>query len=144
MTNTPPSLAGRHLPGDSFTVEPYEDWLLRDVLLAQKGETGELHPMWAFVALQRSIGITLDELFDLCRASPDLPPLLGETRIEILAPMAAGQCYSVAADIADVRHKASRRTGSMDVVEVRAEARDTHGILVARLVNAYIFPRGDS
>lgn len=141
---TPNDLIGYRLPGGSFTIEAYEDRMLRDVFMARDDAPGQLHIMWAFVALQRSIGITLEELFTLCQASPDLPPLLGETHVELLEPMSAGARYTVTAEIYDVQRKAGRRSGSMDVVRLGAEARGPDGGLVARLVNSYIFPRGET
>lgn len=141
---TPNDLIGHRLPGGSFTIEPYEDRLLRDVFMARDDTPGQLHTLWAFAAVQRSIGITLEELFTLCHASPELPPLLGETHVELLEPMSTGERYTVTAEISDVQRKAGRRSGSMDVVRLRAEARRPEGAIVARLVNSYIFPRGET
>ncbi len=135
------SLIGHRLPGGELTVEAYEDWLLRDVVLGDPATDGSLHPLWAFAGLQRAIGISIDELFHLCQASADDGPVLGDTQLELIEPMVVGDRYRVTAEISDVQRKQGRRAGTIDVVWLRAQATDHEGRVMATLVNSYIFRR---
>lgn len=134
-------LAGQVLPGGRAEVASYEDWLMRDVALAAPSWEPSLHPLSVFAGLQRSIGMSLSELFALCGSSPEEGPMLGETRIEMLASMAPGRAYDVRAAITGAQRKVGRTAGTIDIVELTIEAFDDVGAVVARLVNSYIFRR---
>ncbi|HVW43992.1 MAG TPA: hypothetical protein VHC18_21840 [Amycolatopsis sp.] len=131
---------GRRLPGGRFSVEPYEDWLMRDTVLAGHGDDPAAHPLWAFAGPQAAMGISIDELFTLCGAKASDGPMLGETDVELLAPLTVEKVYDVRATIVDVQRKSGARTGVFDIVTVEMEAA-TEGTPVARLRNSYVFPR---
>lgn len=153
-------LVGRALPGGRVQVEPHEDWLMRDVALAEPAWAPSLHPLSVFAGLQRSIGITLADFFALCGSSSEAGPMLGGTRIEVLAPMAPGRAYDVRATITGAERKETRSVGPVDIVELSMEALEPGGgggggdgsdsdsgnssdggAVVARVVNSYVFRR---
>jgi hypothetical protein len=137
-------LIGRELPGGHFTLEGYEDWLMRDVVLAPPAYGPVLHPLSIFSVLQRSIGMTLGDFFALCGATADQGPMLGETRIEILTPLRIDHEYAVRAAITDVQRKVGKTAGVIDIVWLTMECLDGGPDVVARMVNSYIFRRGDA
>lgn len=134
-------LVGRTLPGGAFAVPGYEDWLMRDVCLGEPSFSSTLHPLSVFAACQRSIGLSLEEFFELCGSSSSEGPMLGETRIEVLRPVATGRHYAVRAAVTAAERKVGRTAGTIDIVELTMEAADDGGAVVARVVNSYIFRR---
>lgn len=148
----PGDLVGRALPGGRLQVEPHEDWLMRDVALATPAWAPSLHPLSVLAGLQRSVGLTLEELFALCGSSSAQGPMLGGTRVEVLAPMAPGRPYDVRATVTGAERKDTRSVGPVDIVELSMEAREPGGgdpagggpgagAVVARVVNTYVFRR---
>ena len=103
-------LAGHDFPGGSFTIAGYEDWLMRDVLGAERGDGVHAHPIWAFAAPQGAMGITIDGVFHLCGSSADEGPLLGDTKVELIASLLIDHPYAVSGGIVSaVRKDRSRR-----------------------------------
>jgi hypothetical protein len=135
-------LIGRELPGGRFTLEGYEDWMMRDVVRAATAPSRELHPLSIFSALQRSMGMTLAEFFRLCGAEADEGPMLGDTRIDILAPVLIDHEYTVRAVVTDAQRKVGKKAGTIDIVQLTIECLEGDPPqVVARLVNSYIFRR---
>jgi hypothetical protein len=135
-------LIGRDLPGGRFTLEGYEDWMMRDVVRAAPGPSRELHPLSIFSALQRSMGMRLADFFRLCGAEADEGPMLGDTRIDMLAPVLIDHEYPVRATITGAQRKVGKKAGTIDIVELTMECVDgTPPVVLARLVNSYIFRR---
>lgn len=135
------ALVGMDMPGGGFVAEGYEDWLLRDVVVAPHGDDGELHPLWAFIASVRTMGITLERLFELCGSSSADGPMLAGCHIEFAKAFRADQPYSVTASISDAVRKHGRRAGTFDVVTVDVEITDPDGAAVASVRDSYVFPR---
>ena len=135
---------GRTLPGGSFSVEPYQDWLMRDVSLSTTSFAGPLHPLWAFAGTQGAMGVSIEELFAIVHASSEDGPMLGESDIEILRPLGIGETFTVSATITDIVRKSGKRAGTFDIVTVAMSAEDSAGTTVALLTNSYVFPRRDA
>jgi hypothetical protein len=135
-------LIGHELPGGRFRFEAYEDWMMRDVVHADREWSPELHPLSIFAALQRSMGMTLAEFFRLCGAEADEGPMLGDTGIDILTPVLIDHEYSVRATVTDAQRKVGKKAGTIDIVHLTVECSESDGgPVVARLVNSYIFRR---
>lgn len=135
---------GRALPGGTFAVQPYQDWLMRDVAMSPTSFAGPLHPLWAFAGTQGAMGVTIEELFAIVHASSQDGPMLGESDVEIVRPLQIGETLRVEATITDVVRKSGKRAGTFDIVTVVMSASDTGGETVARLTNSYVFPRRES
>jgi hypothetical protein len=140
-------LIGRALPGGHFTLEGYEDWLMRDVMLNPPVSGPILHPLSIFSALQRSIGMTLAQFFALCGAHADEGPMLGDTRIDIVTPLRIDHEYAVRAAITGAQRKVGKKAGVIDIVQLTIECLDLEGSpghVAARVVNSYIFRRSEA
>jgi hypothetical protein len=133
------ALAGHRFPGGSFVIAPYEDWLLRDAVLAPPAGDDLAHPLWAFVAPQRSMGITVDEVFTLCGSSAAAGPVLGESSIRVHEPLRVATPYAVTGGIVDAARK-DGRSGTFDVVRFTVTA-ERDGVPACSLTNAFVFPR---
>jgi hypothetical protein len=136
------ALEGTAFPGGSFRIPPHEDHLLRQVLLADRGDGTTAHPLWGFAAPQRSMGVTLAEVFALCGSSAAEGPLLGETTVELVTPLLLEQEYQVRGGITRAVRKRGRTAGTFDVVTFTVTTRlAASGALAGNLTNAFVFPR---
>ena len=134
------TLLARPFPEGSLTVEPYEDWLARDAIGSRQDGDGLLHPGWMLIGALRGAGFGLDEIIELCGVSWDDGVMFGETTVEQIEPLRAGQHYVVNGNFLDVQHRVGRTVGAFDLmtyeITVEYEAR-----VVARCVNSFVIPR---
>jgi len=68
----PEALAGLRLPGGTCRVEGYESLLMHDAVRASR--SSQPHPIWAFLAPQRGMGLTLAALFETLGCPLDTGP----------------------------------------------------------------------
>jgi hypothetical protein len=130
---------GHRFPGGRARIEPYVDWLVRDVVGAPQG--GEhLHPTVAFLAAQGGLGIELAEVFALFGSSPTDGPMLGEWAVEFAQPLRAGVEYAVRAEVETARRRTAR-SGVLDLVTVLIELVGPDGEVHASVRPTYAFPR---
>ena len=138
------ALVGTSFPGGTYTVEPYVNWLTCDSVLAgDLTASGAAHPLLVYMAGQAGIGLSLAELFALCRASSEDGPMLGEWGMEVNRPIQVGAEYAVSGGITDVIRKTGKKTGVFDVVRFGIELRSTGGSAEpdALLHSSFIYPR---
>jgi hypothetical protein len=135
------ALVGTSFPGGTYTIEPYEHWLMTDAVGARPTREGTAHPMYAYYGALAGMGLSVDELFALVGATAEDGPMFGEGGIEVLHPLRIGATYSVSGRIESVLRKEGRRAGVFDIVSFRVELRDTDGELAAVSTNSFIFPR---
>lgn len=135
------ALIGRPFPGGSFTVEPYKHFLTCDVVLAPEPADGTAHPIFVYMAAIAGFGLSIDELFELCLASPADGAVFGECELEIHTPLRVGATYSVTGRIGDVARKEGKRAGVFDIVRADFEVLDRSGAVVATSRKSFVFPR---
>jgi hypothetical protein len=137
-------LVGTPFPGGTYTIEPYVNWLTCDCVLAPELATSDAaHPLLVYMAGQAGIGLSLAELFALCRASSDDGPMLGEWGMAVNRPLQVGDEYS--GEITEAVRKTGKKTGVFDVVRFEIELRSTVGMDTAEpdalLHSSFIYPR---
>jgi hypothetical protein len=130
---------GHRFPGGRARIEPYVDWLVRDVVGAPQGDE-HLHPTVAFLAAQGGIGTGLEEVFALFGSSSTDGPMLGEWAVEFARPLRAGVEYGVRAEVEAARRR-SGRSGVLDLVTVLIELVGPDGEVHATVRPTYAFPR---
>jgi hypothetical protein len=138
------ALVGTPFPGGTYTVEPYVNWLTCDCVLAPAlAAIGAAHPLLVYMAGQAGIGLSLAELFALCRASSEDGPMLGEWGMQLNRPLEVGAEYAVSGGITDVVRKTGKKTGVFDVIRFGIELRSTIGSAEpdALLHSSFIYPR---
>ena len=81
----PQDLAGLRLPGGTCRVEGYENLLLHDAVRSPRSPRP--HPIWAFLAPQRGMGLTLTALFETLGCPLDTGPLLGTFAARCAGPL---------------------------------------------------------
>lgn len=133
------SIVGRTFPGGHYTVEPYLDWLVRDVV--QSGHDDVAHPIFGFIASLRGKGMSLDELFEICGATAADGPMFGEHETELLRPLQVGETYTVAGQFVSAVRKQGKKAGTFDIVGFELTLTDSEGRLAATAFNSFVFPR---
>ena len=134
------SVVGRPFPGGSYTVEPYVDWLVRDVVLADRDED-VAHPLFGFIGTLLGKGMSLDELFAICGATAADGPMFGEHETELLRPIRVGETYSVSGEFVSAVRKQGRTAGTFDVVGFELTLTDSDGEPAVKVFNSFVFPR---
>jgi hypothetical protein len=120
------ALVGTPFPGGIYTAEPYVNWLTCDCVLAPElNASGAAHPLLVYIAAQAGIGLTLTELFALCRGRSEDGPMLAEWGMEVNRPIQVGADYAVAGGITGVVRKTGKKTGVFDIVRFELQLRST-------------------
>jgi hypothetical protein len=132
-------LVGVPLPGGRHTVRGYESWLGHDALYSEPVE--EPHPVMAFIAAQRGLGVSVAELFRLWGTEMSDGPMLTESTLEFPGEFRADVEYGVRATVVSVVRKSGRTLGVFDLLTARFEVVGAGGDPVAVVTNVYALPR---
>jgi hypothetical protein len=134
------SVVGWKFPGGEFTIEPYEHWLMCDVVGARPRRSGTANPMYVYYAALGGMGVSLDEFFAVVEASADDGVMFGEAEISVIEPLKIGSTYRVDGEITSAVRKAGKRAGVFDIVsfELKLTLSERH---LATSTNAFVFPR---
>ena len=141
-------LVGRELPGGTFDVEHYRNWLTNDVIGSPQRGDDLAHPMFCYYAAMGGMGLSIAELFALAHSSADEGPMFGECDMEVLVPLRTGVSYEVRGEITGViprwRWSASKQGGAIgtfDLLTFRLEVVAPGGEVAGVCTNSFIFPR---
>jgi len=137
-------LIGHRLPGGSYTIEPYINWLTNDVVLADQPGGDVANPMFCYYGALAAMGISIDDMFALAGATADDGPMFGEAGIELSRPLTVGATYAVSGEITGAVRKEGKKTGVFDIVTFRIELNEPDGELAAVSTNSFVFPRRES
>lgn len=137
------AIVGREIPGGHYTIEPYVNWLLTDVVGAPLDRVNA-HPLFAYMAVARGKGITWDEVFAICGATAADGPMFGEHETEIMRPLQVGETLAVSGSFVLAERKTGKKIGTFDVVGFRLDLADGTGARVASTYNSIVYPRRDS
>ena len=134
-------LVGRPFPGGTFTIEPWENVLLSDVMGVDPLPDGIAHPAYLFHAPLAGAGVRISDIFELCHAESEEAVRAGEYRWVLHRPLRVGSTYRMSGGFVGVERKQGRRGGLMDVVTFEIDIRDEDGETVASTVSSWIFLR---
>ena len=139
------SIIGHRFPGGTFHIEHWENFLMHDVMLVEQSPDKIAHPLYFFHLPIAGLGVTIQDIFALCRADSPDAVRAGEYVWEIERPLREDRTYRVSGEITDVVRKEGRRGGVMDLVTFVTEISDvTDGEPKgpdARISNMWIFLR---
>ena len=124
-TSGPAGLRGARFPGGRMRIEPYESVLMHDAVRSARSSVP--HPIWAFVAPQRGMGMTLDELLAWFGSSADEGPLLGACTLEFRGDLATGRDYRVRGRVEAAERKHGRSLGVFDRVTFTLDLLEVDG-----------------
>jgi hypothetical protein len=135
-------LVGFELPGGSFTIEPWENVLLSDVMCTDPLPGGVAHPAYLFHAPLAGVGMRIADMFALFKAESDEAVRAGEYHWEIRQPLRVGSTYRMSGRVVGVERKESRKLGTMDVCGFRIDAHDAAtGELAASTTSTWLVLR---
>ncbi len=135
------ALAGRSLPGGHFSIDADENRRLCGILGSAPATDGTAHPLYAYIATQRAMGVTVDGLFEICGFSMDDGPMLASTSLDLQGPLWIGTTYTVESRIAGIERKTGRKLGAFDLLSVELDLLDG-AERVAGATNVFVLPRG--
>ena len=134
-------LVGRKLPGGSFDLEHYRNWLTNDVIGSPQRADDLAHPMFVYYAAMSGMGLSIAELFELAHSSADEGPMFGECDMEVRVPVRTGVTYGVRGEITGVQRKQGGAIGTFDLLTFRLEVLAPDGEVAGVCTNSFIFPR---
>lgn len=135
-------LVGRPLPAGTFAITEADQAELLSVIGGEAPPDGEAHPLWAYVAPQRGIGIGIAELCALADYDVDDGPMLGSVHLECHAPLRIDVRYDVEGEVISLVRKAGR-SGIFDLLTYRERLVGPAGP-VAQATNTFVLPRRDA
>jgi hypothetical protein len=138
-TDSLAALTGRQLPEGTYRIDPVVATMLSSAVLATPTDTP--HPIFAFVAAQNGIGITVGDLLAMFGTKPEDGPLLGECELVMHQPFQAGVTYQVTGRIDNVTRKHGRALGAFDLVTFTLDVRDCAGEPVSTCSETFVLPR---
>jgi hypothetical protein len=137
-------LPGTSLPAGEFTITRQEAESLAGALLARSSSTDAAHPIWAYIATQRGIEISIAGLCALADFDVADGPMLGSVEIEYGAPLRIGTSYRVTGEVVGLERKVGRKAGTFDILTYSLTMAGADGAVVARCTNTFILPRRES
>jgi hypothetical protein len=137
-------LPGTNLPAGEFTITPQEAERLTGALLAVPSPDDTAHPIWAYIATQRGIDISIAGLCALAEFDVADGPMLGSVEIEYGGPVRIGMRYRVTGEVVGLERKVGRKTGTFDILTYRLAMAGPDGAVVTRCTNTFILPRRES
>jgi hypothetical protein len=130
---------GEPIPGGRWTLAGYENWLGHDALYSAPADAP--HPVMAFVAAQRGLGLTVAELFRMWGTEMADGPMLTESTLEFPGEFRAEVEYEVSGTVESVVRKSGRTMGEFDLLTARFQLAEPGGEPVAVVRNVYALPR---
>ncbi|WP_323039096.1 hypothetical protein [Gemmobacter sp.] len=137
----PPAVAGHSLDGTEFTITAADNHEVCISSGTTPAPDGAAHPIFALIATQRGMGLSVGDLLALCDFDVNDGPMMAGCDVDLVRPMRVGETYAVRGQIVSLERKASKRLGVMDLLthELRLHAAD--GSLVVRTTNRWVLPR---
>src|SRR5207248_2720885 len=120
-------LVGHRFPGGTFTIEPWENVLLSDVMGIEPLPDGIAHPVYLFHAPLAGVGMRIADMFELFKAESDEAVRAGGYRWEIHEPLRVGKTYRMSGEVTGMERKVSRKLGPMDLASFRLDVHDDEG-----------------
>jgi len=106
---------------------------------APAGET-ELHPLHAYIAMQRGIGSSIADLCAFADFDIDDGPLMGSLQVDIHQPLHAEVEYRVEGEVVDLVRKSGKRM-TFDLFTYRERLIAPDGTDTATATNSFVLPR---
>ncbi|MFV0428012.1 MAG: hypothetical protein ACK5KO_01080 [Arachnia sp.] len=137
------AIVGRPLPGGEYVIEPYQDWLVRDILHTDVQGTCA-HPLFAYIASAVGKGMAWDEVFALCGSSAADGPMFGEHETQLVRPLALGERLRTEGEFTTAVRKQGAKTGTFDIIGFEIRLIDEGGTVAAVTRSSVVYPRRSS
>jgi hypothetical protein len=136
-----PNVAGRVLPGGHYRIAAEENRRLCEALYTTATADGTAHAIYAYIATQSGMGLTVDGLLAWCEFDAAEGPMLGSSNTRYLHPIRTDQTYRISGEILGLTRKNSRKLGTIDILEYRLAMDCAAGERILEVVNTWILPR---
>ena len=136
-------LVGYRFPSGTYKIEHWENYLLTEATAGEHVSSAYAHPSFLFHAPLAAVGLSYQEIFDLCDAESADAVRAGEYDWEIFRTLEEGIQYQAQGQILSVERKTGKRAGVFDAVAFAIELSDTKGV-AARVTNTWLFLRTES
>lgn len=136
-----PDVAGTVLPGGEYRITSEENRRLCEALHTSAAADGSAHAIYAYIATQSGMGLTVDGLLALCEFAAADGPMLGTSNTRYLAPLKTEETYRISGEILGLTRKSSKKLGIIDILEYRLALRRASGECVLEVTNTWILPR---
>jgi len=131
-------LRGMRLPGDYFSVIPEEAALVAKL----SGWTSdEPSPIFSYIAALRGLGITLEQMCNLCDFELGQGPVVGECRIQFFNAIQVSIRYRTDVVIHGIERRPSAAYGIVDRLRFSVALTEHSGSLVASVELIWLLPR---
>jgi len=138
----------RRLPGTRLTPGdiriPASESAQLDGVLGSSAQLGELHPVYAYIATQRGIGISVAELCELADFDVADGPMLGSVDLRFAGALRPDTDYRVEGTIVDIIRKQGRAAGVFDLLLFEETLADADGAVVASSLVSFVLPRREA
>jgi hypothetical protein len=136
-------LPGRVLPEGTFAITEEDDRRVLEVVGGRSHGDRLAHPLWAYIAPQRGIGIGVSEICALAGFDVADGPMLGSSHLEFHRPIELDISYRVTGQVLGIERKQGS-IGVFDVLEFREDLLGGDDELIASSTSTYILPRRDA
>jgi hypothetical protein len=136
-----PQISGNALPGGEYRITAEENRRLCETVHAVPAADGSAHPIYAYIAAQSGMGLSIEELPTLCEFDVADGPLFSNCHTRHLSALRTEETYFIGAEILTLTRKPSRKLGVIDVLEFHLTMSDATGERVAEVTNTWILPR---
>jgi hypothetical protein len=137
------NLPGTPLPEGTFTITAEEDRQLGEALGSPPSD-GTPHPVWAYIATQRGIGISVADLCALAEFDVADGPMLGTVDMTYARPLELGVEYRVTGEVVGIERKHGRKAGTFDIMTYRERLIAPDGTEAASSTNTFILRRPEA
>lgn len=137
-----PDVAGTKLDGKGFTITAEENAALCASVGVAPDPGGAAHPVWYYVATQVGMGLSVAELCAVCAFDVKDGPMMAGSGAEWRGTLMTGRHYAVTGEIVSLVRKASRKLGTMDLLEYRLRLSLPGEEPVCIVTNSWVLPRG--
>jgi hypothetical protein len=133
-------LPGTELPAGTFTITAEEDARVLEVVGGDPASDGTAHPLWAYIAPQRGIGISVADICALADFDVNDGPMLGSSALELHEDIKLDEPYTVTGRVLSIDRKQGG-SGTFDLMAFREDLVDAGGNVVAVSTSTYVLPR---
>lgn len=128
------------VPGE-IRIAQAESIRLASVLRSPEPPAGRLHPLHAYIAMQRGIGTGIADLCAIANFEIEDGPMMGSIDLQIAADLLPDHTYKVAGEVVSLVRKTGSTLGDFDLLTYSERLIDESGQVVATATNTFVLPR---
>lgn len=132
-------LCGHRLPGGHYEISTHA---AAAVARLTGWDGPDPHPVFASIASLRALGVSIEQLCELCEFRLEDGPMLGEFAVDFHGELLQGVPYRTEAHIVSFDRRHSTRVGVLDRLRFVVQIQLPDGTPVAEARYLWLLPRG--